>query len=297
MQRLSSHPVLSSNENLKIFLTAKATDLAIVRKQSGEGFMSRMSGSVRSLATGTSGTVKLKSNDPYLVEEINRVTDFGEQISVLIRVVERVLEEKNAFSEELQEFAPTFSAWAGSEDVISPILTSLSSCIELCATAAENNALQQEMSFLPPLREYLLYSDVVKALMRKRDLTQANYERITDEEERKKEERENLPHSDQSYSLGAMMGRNATEVREQKEKKLEQQIEELSKKREDANNQLDISNTDLRADLERWSLNKMMDIAHAFDEHASAQILYHQECTEAWESVLPQLQESEVENT
>lgn len=295
MQRLSDHPVLSCNEHLKIFLTAKAPDLASVRKQSGEGFMSRMSGSVKSLAG--SGVIKLKEHDPLLVAENERVTDFGEKMSVLIRIVERIMEEKKAFVDELQEFAPTFSAWAASEDVISPLLTSLSSCIESCAKSAENNATAQEMSFLPPLREYHLYSDVVKALMKKRDMTQANYERITDEEERKKEERANLPHSDQSYSLGAMMGRNASDVREQKEKKLDQQIEELSKKREEANNQLEVCNTDLRADLERWSLNKTIDIAHAFDQHAASQILYHQECIEAWESVLPQLQEGEIEST
>jgi len=195
-----------------------------------------------------------------------------------------------AYAEEQKEFAPTFGAWAASEIVINPILSSLSNCVEACAISAQACVEEEELSFLPPLREYVLYADVVKALMRKRDVIQYNYEQVVDEEKRKKEEKENLPNADQSYSLGAMMGRNAEEIREQKEKKLEQQIEQLTAKREETDKQLGVANAHLRSDLDRWSHDRMVDISQAFDDHAQVQIQYHQRCIEAWETMLPILQ-------
>jgi len=290
MKRISHHKILSNNENLKLFLTVDASELAGIKKKTGEGFISRFSGSVKSIAG--SGGVKLKDPDRKLVEKAENVNYFGEKMNVLIRIVERVTEEKKCLADELFDFAPTFSDWANHEEALSPVLNSLSSCISSCSKSLTNNLTDQESHLLPPLREYLLYTDVIKSLMRKRDITQADFERLVDEENRKKEEKMNLPRSDQSYSLGAVMGRNASEVRIQKEKKIEEQLVEITNKRKESFEIMELSNKDLNSELEQWSIDKIVDITSAIDTAAASQIRYHQECIEAWESVLPEIQES-----
>ena len=67
-------------------------ELSSIKKQSGGGFMSRVSGSMKSIAG--SGTVKLNNRNPALVEDHQRVQEFGENMGVLIRIVERMEEEK-----------------------------------------------------------------------------------------------------------------------------------------------------------------------------------------------------------
>ena len=57
-----------------------------------------------------------------------------------------------AYAEEQKEFAPTFGAWAASEIVVNPILSSLSNCVEACAVSAQACVEEEELSFLPPLR-------------------------------------------------------------------------------------------------------------------------------------------------
>jgi len=112
--RISQHPVVSFNEHLKVFLTAKAyvkiclveqqsstcvyrllTELYLVqefasyRKQS-DGFMSRMSGSVKSIAQST----RVKERDPEFTEMLDNMTVFTDKIAVLDRIAERLLSEK-----------------------------------------------------------------------------------------------------------------------------------------------------------------------------------------------------------
>ena len=56
---------------------------------------------------------------------------------------------------ELREFAPTFTEWASSEDdVIEPIMQSVSSSLESCAEEAEKNVKAHELEFLPPLKVF-----------------------------------------------------------------------------------------------------------------------------------------------
>jgi len=285
MLRLSLNKKLSFSESLKIFLTATAPELIATKKLSGEGFMSRLGGSVKSLSQGG----VCKNTDEFLSKESERTRKFKDKLSVLVRVAERVVEEKKSYADEIEEFAPTFASWASQENVIAPILTSLSECMESCVTASKKNCEKQQSTFLPPLQEYVLYADAVENLMKKRDLSQYNYEKIMDEKQRKCEERENLPKSDQSYSLGAMMGKSAEEVRQQKEKKLDQQILDVTARGDSAKKLLDEFTDQLKSEYKQWSAKRIVEIAQAFDEHAAQEIKYHQNCIEAFETVLPQL--------
>nr|XP_026691239.1 sorting nexin-7-like isoform X1 [Ciona intestinalis] len=290
LDRISRHSVISFDENLQVFLTAKAYEFTAFRKQS-ESFMSRVGGSVKSISTAA---VRLKDRDPEFDEVLNQVTQFGEKIGVLERVAERLHAEKKEFVAELKEFSPTFSMWSASEDdVIAPIMTSTSSAVEACAEAAEANLKIHEFEYMPPLREYVLYCDVVKQVLRRRDNFQLQHDKVVAELQRKQDEKENLPKSDQSYSVGALMGKSANEVKDQKELKLEQQIEEISKRRDDLNDKLECANANLRSDVDRWKVDKLHDMAQIFDDLADSQIQFHQQCLSAWEHILPAMQEKD----
>nr|CAB3266467.1 sorting nexin-7-like [Phallusia mammillata] len=292
LSRLSEHPVLSFNENLKVFLTSKAHEFTAYRKQS-DGIMSKVSGSMKSIATNT----RVKERDPEFNEMLDYITDFSEKMGVLDRIGERLLLEKKELTTEMKEFGPTFSMWAsGEDDTVSPIMTSISECLDLCTGAAEENAKRHELNFVPPLKEYILYSDAVKQVLKRRDGYQANYDRLVDEHQKRRSEKENLPKSDQSYSISAMMGKSPDEVKQQKEQKLNQQIEELAEKRDKSYDELEKANGNLRADKDRWTEHKIQDLATLFADMAQSQITYHTECLSAWENILPTMQEPSAEN-
>uniref|UniRef100_H2Z6P7 PX domain-containing protein n=1 Tax=Ciona savignyi TaxID=51511 RepID=H2Z6P7_CIOSA len=288
LDRISRHPILSFDENLRVFLTAK--EFTAHRKQT-DSFMSRVGGSVKSIS---SATTRLKERDPEFDEILNSVTQFGDKMGVLERVAERLHLEKKDLSSELKEFAPTFSLWSASEDdVIAPIMTSLSTAIESCAEAAESNSKIHEYEYMPPLREYILYSDVVKQVLKRRDGFQSQHDRVAADLQQKKEEKGNLPKSDQSYSVGALMGKSPDDVKDQKDSKLDLQIEELSKKCDDLGDKMECANANLRSDVDRWNVDKLHDMAQIFNDLADSQIQFHQQCLKAWEHILPTMQDKD----
>ena len=290
MLRISDHPVLSCNENLKLFLTAEDTAFSIIRRQS-DGFLSRMSGSVKSIANAA--TVRLKARDPEFDKAYETVDVFGEKLGIIFRVAERLCLEKKEYMENLRMYAPTYREWGPSEDsTLTPLLNSLTSSLDACADNAKEDYMAHEEEFMPHLREYILYADAVKCVFRKRDTFQAITDRINDDLEKKKDELANLNKSDQSYSLGAIMGKSTSDVLEQKEQKLKIQVDEISNKREESSDQLEIANTNLRADLEWWSNHKLKDIATIFSDYASEQCKFYENCLSTWEGMLPLLQDT-----
>lgn len=66
--------------------------------------------------------------------------------------------------EDLKEYAPTYLNWASNENqVLGPIMTSLSKCVDTCREAAEINAKSHETDFIPPLKVSIRNRELIKA--------------------------------------------------------------------------------------------------------------------------------------
>ena len=68
-------------------------ELIAAKKLGSEGFISRLGGSVKSLSQGGI----CKNIDEFLSKESERTQQFKEKLSVLVRVAERVVEEKKCW--------------------------------------------------------------------------------------------------------------------------------------------------------------------------------------------------------
>ncbi|KAH3848554.1 hypothetical protein DPMN_090931 [Dreissena polymorpha] len=147
-----------------------------------------------------------------------------------------------------------------------------------------------EDHFNQPLREYILYTECIKTVLRRRDAIQAQYEQTLDELNKRKEERDQLKISDQTYSLGAFLGKDPDEVKQNKQDKLEQQVKELTTQMEVLNDKSAVCDTDLRADMERWQKNKHRDMKELFMEAADRNVRYYETCLKAWEDTIHSIQ-------
>lgn len=290
MSRISDHPVLSCNQNLKIFLISDEDDFLSVKKQK-EGFLFRVSGSVKSMTHAAS--VRPKVRDAEFDKVYEMVDVFGEKLATIFRVAERLSTEKRDFAENLKIYAPTYKEWGPCEDTnLTPLLNSLSSSLHSFADYSKEISASHDKDFIPHLREYMLYADAVKHVFRKRDVYQAINDKNLEDLDKKKDELNNLKKSDQSYSLGAIMGRSSSDVLEQKEQKLKSQVDEISSKMEQSSDELEVANTNLRADLDWWSSHKINDIASIFSDYASQQCIFFENCLSTWEGLLPLLQDN-----
>ena len=271
LQRLSKHPLISFSDHLKKFLTSE--NFAATGKQ---GLLARMSGSLKWSNVA----------NPEFDGISEAATLLGEKFGVVDRINERILSEKRELVNEMKEILPTFSEWGEiEEEPIKAVFKAVKESIEFCTEEMDKNIMTSEKVIIPSIKEYILYADNIKQVLKRRNNFQYRFEKVDDELKVKKDEKENLSKSDQTRSF---MGRTP----EQREEKLTQQIKELADQREKFNDELAKANSNFQADYDRWKQQKLKDNANMLTTFASSQVSYHDNCFGAWEKVLPILQSS-----
>ncbi|XP_078812292.1 sorting nexin-30 isoform X2 [Oryzias latipes] len=167
LKRVADHPVLSFNPHLNAFLTAK--DL---NKRQGLALLTKMGESVKHVAGG----YKLRARPPEFNAMGEYLDTFSQKLGTIDRIAQRILREQSEYLTELREYASVYSSWAGSEDELQRPLEGVAGCVTTCCGALEDLSENMSQDFLPVLREYVLYTETMKNVLRKRDQSQAEYE-------------------------------------------------------------------------------------------------------------------------
>ncbi|XP_048359949.1 sorting nexin-30 [Sphaerodactylus townsendi] len=249
LKRIADHPVLSFNEHFHVFLTAK--DLNAYKKQ-GMALLSKMGESVKYVT----GSYKLRSRPLEFAAIGDYLDTFSMKLGTIDRIAQRIIKEEVEYLVELREYGPVYSTWSGLERELSEPLEGVSACIGNCCTALEELSEDMTEDFLPVLREYILYAESMKNVLKKRDQVQAEYEAKLEAVALKREDRPKVP----------------TDV-------------------EKCQDRVECFNADLKADMERWQNNKRQDFRQLLMGMADKNIQYYEKCLTAWESIIPLLQE------
>ncbi|KAG8555603.1 hypothetical protein GDO81_017756 [Engystomops pustulosus] len=176
LNRIADHPTLTFNEDFKIFLTAQAWELTSHKKQ-GPGLLSRMGQTFKAVASSVRG---VKNRPVEFTELAEYVEAFGQKISVLDKVSQRILKEQKDYYEEMKEYGPIYTLWSASEEDLVDPLRGVAGCIDKCCkvTEALNSKLSNDL--IPIIHEYVLYSETLSGVQRRRDLIQAELDAKVD---------------------------------------------------------------------------------------------------------------------
>ncbi|XP_030253530.1 sorting nexin-7 isoform X1 [Sparus aurata] len=170
LNKISAHPILSYNQHLKVFLTAQ--ELSSHRKQ-GPGFLSRMGETVRAVANSVRG-LRSRPEEFTLMQEY--VEDFSNKICSVDKVTQRIIKEQREYVDELKQYSPTYTQWAGSEEELAESLNGVANCLVRCSKETEEQIYHLSEVLVPTLHEYVLCAETLKAVMRRRDNIQAEFE-------------------------------------------------------------------------------------------------------------------------
>ncbi|XP_064188268.1 sorting nexin-7 isoform X2 [Anguilla rostrata] len=281
LNRIADHPILSCSEDFKIFLTAEASELTTHKKQ-GPGFLSRMGDTVRAVAA----TVRGVKNRPEEFTAIQEYVDtFSQKINSLDKVALRILKEQKEYLEDLKECEPMYTLWSGSEDELAEPLKGMAGCIDRCCRETEEQVNQLSENLVPALHEYVLCAETLKAVLRRRDNIQADVEAKSETLANKMTERES-DSKDLVFVLGSFLGKNPEEAKQQKQERLDVEIEELKEEIDKLEDKMEFANNALKGDWERWQKNMREDIKAAFMCTAEKNIDYYEKCLAVWESFL-----------
>ncbi|XP_029548322.1 sorting nexin-30 isoform X1 [Salmo trutta] len=256
LKRVADHPVLSFNEHFNAFLSAK--DL---NKRQGLALLSKMGESVKYVTGG----YKLRCRPMEFAAMGDYLDMFTQKLGTIDRIAQRIIKEQSEYQVELREYGPVYTTWAVSEAELQEPLEGVASCVASCSNALDE--LTQDMSedFLPVLREYVLYIDSMKIVLKKRDNIQAEYEAKLEAAAFRKEERA-----------------SATQVPTDVEK---------------CHDRVECCNADLKSDWDRWQNNKRQDFRQLLTGMADHNIQYYEKCLAAWESVIPLLRDKQPQET
>lgn len=245
LNKISEHPILSFSQHLKVFLTAE--ELLTHRKQ-GPGFLSRMGDTMRAVANSVRG---LKSRPEEFTVMQEYVEDFSTKMSSVDKVTQRIIKEQREYVDELKQYGPTYTQWAESEEELADSLRGVAGCVERCNKETEEQVHHLSQVLVPALHEYVLCAETLKAVMRRRDNIQAEYE-VKNE---------------------ALMSRKVDQ------EALQEEVESMADRVEQANNAL-------RGDWSRWQNGMRSDLRSAFISSAEKNVEHYEKCLAVWESFL-----------
>lgn len=256
LKRVADHPVLSFNEHFNAFLSAK--DL---NKRQGLALLSKMGESVKYVTGG----YKLRGRPVEFSAMGDYLDMFTQKLGTIDRIAQRIIKEQSEYQVELREYGPVYTTWALSEAELQGPLEGVASCMANCSSALDE--LTQDMSedFLPVLREYVLYIESMKIVLKKRDNIQAEYEAKLEAAAFRKEDRA-----------------SCTQVPTDVEK---------------CHDRVECCNADLKSDWDRWQNNKRQDFRQLLTGMADHNIQYYEKCLAAWESVIPLLRDKQPQET
>ncbi|XP_040053627.2 sorting nexin-30 [Gasterosteus aculeatus] len=253
LKRVADHPVLSFNPHLNAFLTGK--DL---NKRQGLALLTKVGESVKHVAGG----YKLRPRPAEFCAMGEYLDTFNQKLGTIDRIAQRILKEQSEYLTELREYGTVYSSWAASEEELRRPLEGVGGCVATCCGALDDLGDGMSQDFLPVLREYVLYVESMKNVLRKRDQSQAEYEgRLEAAILRKQEDRTPMP----------------AEV-------------------EKCQDKVECFNADLKADWERWQSNKRQDFKQLLTGMADKNIRHYEKCQAAWESLLTVLQDKQAED-
>ncbi|XP_062848286.1 sorting nexin-7 isoform X2 [Trichomycterus rosablanca] len=248
LNRIADHPILSCSEDFKVFLTAQAWELASHKKQ-GSSFLSRMGDTVRAVAATVRGGVRNRPEEFTAIQDY--VEDFSQKMTSIDRVTQRIIKEQKEYLQELKECGPIYTLWSGSEEELVEPLKLMASCMDRCCRETEESMEHLSNNLLPTLHEYVLCTDTLKAVLRRRDNIQVELEAKNDALVNKK-----------------------TDIEAMKE-----EIDKLEDKLEFANNTL-------KGDWSRWQKNMRSDLRSVFTRTAEKNVEYYEKCLAVWEAFL-----------
>ncbi|XP_023131631.1 sorting nexin-7 isoform X2 [Amphiprion ocellaris] len=245
LNKISEHPILSYSQHFKVFLTAQ--DLVSQKKQ-GPGFLSRMGETVRAVANSVRG---LRSRPEEFTVMQDYMENFSNKICSVDKVTQRIIKEQREYLDELKQYSPTYTQWAESEEELSQPLKAIASCVERCSKETEEQIHHLSEVLVPTLHEYVLCAETVKAVMRRRDNIQAEFEAKNE----------------------ALVSRKVDQ------EALQEEVDGLA-------DRVELANNALRGDWSRWQNGMRTDLRSAFISTAEKNVEHYEKCLAVWESFL-----------
>ncbi|XP_062389767.1 sorting nexin-4 isoform X1 [Sardina pilchardus] len=277
--RVASHPTLSTDNIFFSFLTEENGWKEMVFET---GFQAKADSRLKAL----NATFRVKNPDKRFAEMKHYGDELQSVISQLLRVRARVADRLYGVYKVHGNYGRVFSEWSAIEKEMGDGLQSAGHHMDAYA-ASVDDILEEEEHYADQLKEYLFYTEALRAVCRKHELIQYELEMAAQDLTTKKQQQEELATGTvRTFSLKGMtsklFGQETPEQREAKMKVLEGQIQEGEDSLKEQNTECDVFVKSAWSDIERFKDQKNHDLKEALISYAIMQISMCKKGIQVW---------------
>ncbi|XP_056281145.1 sorting nexin-4-like [Pseudoliparis swirei] len=277
--RVASHPVLSEDNILQLFLTEEHGWKEVVFET---GFQAKAESRLRAL----SATFRVRSPDKRFMEMKHYSDELQAHTSQLLRARARVADRLYGVYKVHGNYGRVFSEWSAMEKEMGDGLQSAGHHMDAYA-ASIDDILEEEEHYADQLKEYLFYAEALRAVCRKHELTQFELEVASQDLDSKKQQHEELSTGVvRTFSFKGMtsklFGQEAPEQREARLKQLEDLISEGEEDVQEKTAECDEHVERAWLDMQRFNEQKDRDLREALISYAVMQISMCKKGVQVW---------------
>jgi len=303
LNRVALHPALIASIDLNTFLCAKEWELKTVQAESESSSLSTLAKKISNMKVGN----KPNPDDPQ-AEKFDRIRKYFDDLQTnLLQIysqIEGTLKKNQELISDYTAIAPGFLWLAQSETELSSPLHSIGKAYtDQIIPSIQELIQQQEYGLLQSLHQYVLTCEVALDVIRRRDKilaeflsTQRSIESVRNELQRTQEESNNPGSASNKSALLLLKDKMSFEDPQTKIQRLELKLEQEEKVLQTKQNDLERVSGTVVSELERFHKWKTYDFQLLFQDMVQTQFEFHRKVQQAWETLLPGIQELSVEN-
>jgi len=303
LNRVALHPALIASIDLNTFLCAKEWELKTVQSESESSSLSGLAKKISNMKVGN----KPNPDDPQ-AEKFERIRKYFDDLQTnLLQIysqIETTLKKNQELINDYTAIAPGFLWLAQSETELSAPLHSIGKAYtDQIIPSIQELIQQQEYGLLQSLHQYVLTCEVALDVIRRRDKilgeylsTQRSIESVRNELQRTQEESNNPGSTTNKSTLLLLKDKMSFEDPQTKIQRLELKLEQEEKVLQAKEKDLERVSGTVVSELERFHKWKTYDFQLLFQDMVQTQLEFHRKVQQAWESLLPGIQELSLEN-
>ncbi|XP_065184501.1 sorting nexin-30-like [Sycon ciliatum] len=281
--RCTDHPTMSFDRTLNTFLIASDQDFQAIKNQ-GAGLLSKVQSTVVQAATA----VLLKKPDPEFVALQQYFSTLGKHLAGIESSALAALQDGQELKVELYSLSQVCQQWSGLEKEDGKMLSELAACFQ--GNSEITDKMCQELSSeFSPFHEYLQYCESAQEVLKRREVSQMDHDMAVEELQSRQVALDEAESADMSKSLMSFFS-DPTKLKQEKIEQAQTALEAAQKASERTNDDMEVSNEHLRADMTRWEKVKKSDLAETFVNVADVHISHLQKSLDLWTGMLESLE-------
>ncbi|XP_065666206.1 sorting nexin-4 isoform X4 [Hydra vulgaris] len=290
--RLASHPVISQDVIFRGFLNQEVGWKESVAETN---WQQKSDSRFKSI----SASMSIKKPDQRFDDIRSYSESLFSNITSLLKIQQKISARQQTILKQHIEFGKLFSEWSAIETEIGDSLQQAGHQMDRLGSQSESIYNDEQVAYIDQLKEYLYFTESLRAIVRKQYLKQFELERAEEALAAKSKQKEELAKEINATQNGTeapsgftfksvsnmLFGQDSMEVRQEKLLLLEEQVKEAEENLRMVTEEAEVFVEKSLKDIDRFKKQKVRDINEIMENYVKTQFKVNKLGLQQWQSM------------